>query len=45
MVPWFVTTELVLSEEPEPELEDVFCDDMMDTGALSFENLFAGLEC
>lgn len=47
MVPWLVTTELVLPEEPELELEleDVFCDDMMDAVVLSLENLFAGLEC
>lgn len=29
-MPWLVTLELVLLEEPEPELDEVFCDDMTD---------------
>lgn len=54
LVPWLFTTELVLPKEPEaeaepgpetgPEFEDVFCDDMVDSVALSFENLFASLD-
>lgn len=34
-MPWLVTLELVLPEEPQPELDEVFCDDMMNGGVLS----------